>query len=148
MATYNSGVMICAKNELKVGATEESAVMPADMNTMNVEFVTKEIAWNPHDTGGATRRFDVLTEINFTGSGMRNVGDEGNDFIADMAFMSGSDRLGFASAKMPDGKIVKLYDADYEVTNVGTGNAIDGTPLEWKIKSNGRWDIIPAGATE
>ena len=148
MATNNSGVMICAKNKFKVGATEEAAVMPADMNTMNVEFTTKEIAWNPHDTNGRTKRIDVLTDIIFTGSGMRNVGDEGNDFIADMATESGSDREGYAEATMPDGKVIKLYNAVYEVSNVGTGAAVDGTPIEWKIKSNGTWDIIPAGATE
>lgn len=148
MATMNTGVLPCFKNTFKVGATAETATMIADMETMSVEFTYKEMAWNPHETNGVTRRIVVLTDVKVTMSGKRNIGDTGNDYVANMAGQTGRDCEGYIEVLMPDGKLIKLENAVYQVKNIGTGAATDAAPLEAEVYSNGVIDITNAGATE
>ena len=149
MATMNTGVLLCGKNTFKVGATAETATMVADIETFSVEFTYKEIAWNPHDTNGVTRRIVVLTDVKVTMNGKRNIGDTGNDFVADMAGQTGRDCEGYIEVLMPDGKLIKLENAIYQVKNIGTGAATDAAPLEAEIYSNGSIDITKnTAATE
>lgn len=141
MATKNTGVLPCFKNTFLVGATKETATPISDIETFGVEFTYKEIAWNPHDTNGVTRRIVVLTDVKVTMSGKRNIGDTGNDYVANMAGKTGRDCEGFIGVTMPDGKVIDLTNAVYQTKNIGTGAATDGAPLEAEIYSNGVIDI-------
>ena len=76
--------------------------------------------------------------ITITVSGKRNIGDTGNDYVAGMFMLNGTDAQAYVEWTFPNGDTVVFANAVINVTNIGAGASTDVGPLEFEIQSNGK----------
>lgn len=144
MAGTASGVYPCYENQFTAGATQADAKSIADMETFSVAFDNGVEEWTPFDTEGWVRRLMTAKSITITCTGKRNVGDDGNDFVAGLAFENGRDAEGYFAWNFPDGSSVVFANAVFNVTNLGAGDSTNVAPLEFEVMSNGKPTYTPA----
>lgn len=142
MPEAKTGVYPVYENQFKVGASKETATAIADMETFSVSFDNGVEEWKPFDQGGWTRRLMTAKSVTVSINGKRNVGDEGNDYIAGMAFVNGRAAEGVLIWTFPDGTEV-VINAVFNVTNIGAGDSTNVGPLEFEALSNGKPTIVP-----
>lgn len=143
MAGAQTGVFPCYKNQFQVGAQKTGATSIADMESFSVSFDNGVEEWTPFDTEGWVRRLVTSKGITISVTGKRNVGDEGNDFIAGLAFKNGRDCEGYFGWTFPDGTIISWDNAVYNITNIGAGDSTAVGPLEFDVMSNGKPTVTP-----
>ena len=131
-------------NKFKVGTAKEGATMIADMETFSVEFSNGVETWTPMDTEGWQRGLMTAKAITISLSGKRNIGDTGNDFVADKAFKNGHDAEGYFEWEMPDGTSISWTAAIFDVKNVAGGDSTNVGALEFDAISNGKPTVTPA----
>ena len=121
------GVFPCYENQfgVKVGAGSAFSTI-ADMETFGVSFTSKGLTLSV--------------------KGKRNVGDEGNDFIASLYNKNGRDTEADFQWTFPDGSAVLLKGAVINVTNIGAGESTGVAPLEFDVMSNGKPEFTEATA--
>ena len=139
-----TGVYPVYENQFKVGADEETATEIADMETFSVSFDNGVEEWKPFGQEGWTRRLMTAKSVTVGINGKRNVGDTGNDYIANKAFVNGRDAEGVLIWNFPDGTKV-VINAVFNVTNIGAGDATGVAPLEFEALSNGKPQVTLAG---
>ena len=139
-----TGVYPCYENQFQVGATKENATTIADMTTFGVSFDNGVEEWTSYDSEGWKRRLMTGKGITISISGKRNIGDEGNDFVAGLKFKNGREAEGYFGWTFPDGTIVSWDNAIYNVKNVAAGDATAVGPLEFDVLSNGKPTVTPA----
>lgn len=139
-----TGVYPCYDNQFKVGETSEDAKAIADMETFSVAFDDGVEEWNPYDAEGWVRRLKTAKGITISVKGKRNLGDVGNDYVADKAFKNGRNAEGFFSWVFPDGTTVSWDNAIYNITALGAADATNVAPLEFDVLSNGKPTITQA----
>ncbi len=143
-----TGVYPCYKNQFQINtaATGETGSMKtiADCETFGVSFDNGVEEWKPFDQEGWTRRLLTAKSITITVTAKRNVGDDGNDAIAALAWANGRDAEKDFQWTFPDGTVVKFCEAVINVTNVGAGDSTAVAPLEFEVLSNGKPEVIPA----
>lgn len=144
MAGAQTGVFPCYKNQFQVGAQKTGATSIADMESFSVSFDNGVEEWTPFDTEGWVRRLVTSKGITISVTGKRNVGDEGNDFVAGLAFKNGRDCEGYFGWTFPDGTIISWDNAVYNITNIGAGDSTAVGPLEFDVMSNGKPTVTPA----
>ena len=116
----------------------------ADMETFSVAIDNGVEEWTPFTTEGWIRRLMTAKSITISVSGKRNVGDDGNDFIAGKFMANGRDaEVGFKWT-FPDGATLAFADAVLNVTNMGAGDSTAVAPLEFELMSNGKPTYTPA----
>lgn len=147
MATVSSGVYPVYNNIFKIGTsgkTSQAADMKtiADCETFSLSMDNNVEEWTPMTTNGWIRRFQTGKGFSISISGKRNVGDDGNDYIASKLFATGSDVESKFEWEFADGTKV-AFDCIISVTNAGTGDSINVAPLEFEIMSNGAPTITP-----
>lgn len=145
MAT--TGVYPCYENQFKIGTTAdgEATASIADCESFSVSFDNGVEEWTPFDTEGWTRRLLTAKSITISVTAKRNVGDAGNDAVAELAWKNGRDAERNFAWTFPDGTEVAFNDAVINVTNVGAGDSTAVAPLEFEILSNGKPNItLPA----
>lgn len=143
-----SGVYPCYENQFKVDVSNTSTASfktIADMETFSVSFDNGVEEWTPFEQEGWVRRLLTGKGITITVNGKRNIGDDGNDFIAGMFMKNGRDAEADIQWTFPDGGILLIADAVINVTNIGAGDSTAVGPLEFEIMSNGKPTYTPAG---
>ena len=138
MAGTQTGVFPCYKNQFQVGEQKTGATSIADMESFSVSFDNGVEEWTPFDTEGWVRRLVTSKGITISVTGKRNVGDEGNDYVAGLAFKNGRDCEGYFGWTFPDGTIISWDNAVYNITNIGAGDSTAVGPLEFDVMSNGK----------
>lgn len=136
--TRSSGVYPCYENQFKIGAAANSASAIADMESFSVSFDNGVEEWTPFDTEGWRRRLMTAKSITISVSGKRNIGDAGNDYVAGMFMLNGTDAQAYVEWTFPNGDKVVFANAVINVTNIGAGASTDVGPLEFEIQSNGK----------
>lgn len=144
MSEVKMGVYPCYDNQFKAGATKEAATTIADMESFSVSIDNGVEEWTPFETEGWTRRLMTAKGITISVSGKRNIGDDGNDFVADKTFKNGRDAEGYFAWTFKDGTVVSWDNAIFNVTNVGAGDSTGAAPLEFDVMSNGKPTVTPA----
>lgn len=142
-----SGVYPCYENQFKVDVSNTSTASfktIADMETFSVSFDNGVEEWTPFEQEGWVRRLLTGKGITITVNGKRNIGDDGNDFIAGMFMKNGRDAEADIQWTFPDGGILLIADAVINVTNIGAGDSTAVGPLEFEIMSNGKPTYTPA----
>lgn len=143
-----SGVYPCYENQFKVDVSNTSTASfktIADMETFSVSFDNGVEEWTPFEQEGWVRRLLTGKGITITVNGKRNIGDDGNDFIADMFMKNGRDAEADIQWTFPDGGVLLITDAVINVTNIGAGDSTAVGPLEFEIMSNGKPSYTAAG---
>lgn len=133
-----TGVYPVYSNQFTIGAAKESATAIADMETFSVSFNNGIETWNPMDQEGWERGLMTAKGIVISVNGKRNVGDEGNDYVAGKYMANGRDAEGYFCWTFPDGSKLELESAIIDVKNVGSGDSTNVGPLEFDIHSNGK----------
>ena len=95
MATVTTGVYPVFDNVFKIGTkgkASESADMKAiaDCETFSMSMDNNVEEWTPMTTEGWIRRMMTGKGFSISISGKRNVGDDGNDYIASKLFATGA----------------------------------------------------------
>lgn len=148
MAAAQKGVYPCYKNQFQINTAVGDAVAAmksiADCESFGVSFDNGVEEWTPFDTEGWVRRLLTAKSVTIPVTAKRNVGDEGNDEVAGLAWANGREAERDFQWTFPDGTIVKFAGAVINVTNVGAGDSTSVAPLEFEILSNGKPEITPA----
>ena len=145
--SVESGVYPVYENQFQVDVSNTSTASwksIADMETFSVSIDNNVEEWTPFTTEGWTRRLMTGKSITITVSGKRNVGDDGNDFVAGLYMANGQDAQADFKWTFPDGSSLTFSDAIVNVTNMGAGDSTAVAPLEFEIMSNGKPTYTPA----
>jgi hypothetical protein len=141
MATM-SGVYPVYQNQFKIntsgrtdGTTTTMATI-ADMESFSVSFDDNVEEWTPMTSEGWVRRLKTGKGITISIAGKRNVGDAGNDYIAGLAFLSGTACNSQLQWEFPNGDKV-LIPCVINVTSAG-GDSTGVEPLEFECLSDGK----------
>ncbi len=149
MSNTFSGVYPCYENQFKVdiqggdGATAANNKAIADMESFSVSINGNVEEWNPYDTEGWTRRLATGKAITISVSGKRNVGDDGNDYIAGLATKTGADCTTTVIWTFPSGATLTM-PCVVNVTEWGAGDSRSVAPLSFDLMSDGKPTFTPA----
>lgn len=148
MATVTSGVFPVYDNIFKIGtagksSTTEQMKTIADCETFSISMDNGVEEWTPMTTEGWIRRMLTAKGFSISISGKRNVGDDGNDYIAEKLFANGADAESKFEWEFADGTKVS-FDCIISVSNAGTGDSTNVAPLEFEVMSNGKPTVTPA----
>lgn len=137
---YNIGILIAL-----AGETEPQTKIK-DLETMGISIDGNVENWTPFDTAGWARSLMTGKAFSIEFSGKRNIGDPGNDYVADMAWKDGLDCSTKMAIEFPNG--AKLtFDCVINVTNVGGGDSTNVAPLEFTAQGDGKPTWTPATPT-
>lgn len=143
-----TGVYPVFENKFKIGIkgrTSEAADMAtiADMESFSVAIDGNVEEWSPMDAEGWLRRMVTGKALTISLTGKRNIGDAGNDYVADNAWGTGVDCESKFEWEFPSG--AKLaFDCVINVTNPGGGDSRNVAPLEFEVLSDGKPTFTPA----
>lgn len=146
MATI-SGVYPCYENQFQIDtAASGTATFKtiADCETFSVSFDNGVEEWTPFESEGWVRRLMTAKGVTISVTGKRNVGDDGNDFVAGLTWKNGRDVEADFKWTFPDGTVVTFADAVINVTNIGAADSTNVAPLEFEVQSNGKPTVTPA----
>lgn len=142
-----TGVYPCYENQFQIDTSSSGTPAMktiADCETFGVSFDNGVEEWNPFDQKGWTRRLLTSKAVTISVTAKRNVGDEGNDAVASLAWENGRNAERDFQWTFPDGTVIKFPGAVINVTNIGAGESTAVAPLEFEVMSNGKPEIVPA----
>jgi hypothetical protein len=143
-----TGVYPCYLNQFKIDiaedGTEANMVAIADCESFSVSFDNGVEEWTPFDAEGWARRLMTAKGITISVTAKRNVGDNGNDAVAGLAFKNGRDVEKTFQWTFPDGTVVAFNNAVINVKNAGSGDSTAVAPLEFDVMSNGKPEVTVA----
>lgn len=143
-----TGVFPCYENQFQVNtaALGSAATMKsiADCENFSISFDNGVEEWTPFESEGWKRRLMTAKSVTISVSGKRNVGDDGNDAIAGLAFKNGRNVERDFQWTFPDGTKIKFSDAIINVKNIGAGESTAVGPLEFDVMSNGKPEVTDA----
>lgn len=141
----NTGVYPVYENQFQIGTGASASLNSiADMESFSVSFDNGVEEWTPFDSEGWTRRLMTAKSVTISVSGKRNVGDDGNDFVAGLAFKNGREAEADLQWTFPDGTKVLFSGAVINVTEFGSGDSTAVAPLAFDAMSNGKPTVTPA----
>lgn len=144
-AETKSGVYPCYENQFQINKSDSTAAASmksiADCVTFGVSIDNGVEEWTPFETEGWVRRLMTAKSLKISVTAKRNVGDDGNDFVAGKAFKSGRETEADFQWTFPDGIIIKLPKAVISVTNLSGGDSTSVAGLEFEVMSNGKPEI-------
>ena len=144
-----TGVYPCYENQFSIditggdGSTEANQKTIADMESFSVAIDGNVEEWSPYDMEGWMRRMVTGKSIGITVSGKRNIGDDGNDYVAGIALKTGSDCETTVTWNFPSGAKLDI-PCVINVTEWGAGDSRSVAPLAFEIQSNGKPTFTPA----
>lgn len=141
-----TGVYPVYENVFKIntkGREEGELTSIAEMETFEVTIDGNTVEWSPLEAAGWMRRMVTGKSLTIKLTGKRNVGDEGNDYLAGLAWSTGADCNSQLEWTMPSGAKLK-YDCVVNVVNPGGGESRDVAPLEVELLSDGKPTFTPA----
>lgn len=143
-----TGVYPCYDNQFQIDTSSSgaTAVMKeiADCDSFSVSFDNGVEEWTPFDTKGWRRALMTGKAVTISVTAKRNVGDAGNDAVAELAWANGRSAERDFHWTFPDGTVVKFKSAVFNVTNIGAGDSTAVAPLEFEVMSNGKPEITEA----
>ena len=146
MAT-TSGVFPCYENQFQIDVSDTSTASwktIADCETFSVAFDNGVEEWHPFEHEGWVRRLLTAKGVTVSVTAKRNLGDDGNDFVAGLAWKNGRDAETDFKWTFPDGTVVTFTDAVINVTNIGAADSTNVAPLEFEVLSNGAPTVTAA----
>lgn len=93
-----------------------------------------------YDISGLKKRLQTGKSFSISLSGKRCIGNEGNDYVAGLAWLSGHDVESVFELIIPDSTKIK-FDCLVQVSNVGGGDSTNVGGLEMEVLSNGKPEI-------
>ena len=129
-------------NAFKVGATIGTATAIADMETFSLSIDNGVEEWNPMEAEGWVRRLLTSKSMTIGINGKRNTSDAGNNYIAGLAWVSGSAAAGVLEWTLPGGSKIPM-ECVFNVSTLG-GDSTAGDALEFEALSNGKPTFTPA----
>ena len=144
-----TGVFPCYENQFKIditggnGSTATNLKSIADMESFSVSIDGNVEEWNPYDTEGWTRRLVTGKAITISVSGKRNVGDDGNDYVAGLATKTGAECSTTIVWTFPDGATLTM-PCVINVSEWVAGDARSVAPLAFDAMSDGKPTFTPA----
>ena len=120
MSEKYTGVFPVFNNEFKFDIGTKDApkkVNVADLESFSVSFSNGIENWNPMDTKGWQRGLMTSKSLKIEFKGKRNIGDEGNDYIASLAFKTGKEATIPFEWTMVSGAKLALVIGEDEVKN-------------------------------
>lgn len=147
MTGFN-GVFPVYDIEFRIGtagkaSTEEEMKVIADMETFGISIDGVVQNWTPMNTAGWARSLMTGKAFSISLNGKRNVGDAGNDYVAETAWKDGLECSTKGEIAFPNGDKLEL-DCVINVTNVGGGDSTDVAPLEFELVGDGKPEYVPA----
>ena len=142
-----TGVFPVYNLKFKVGvkgkaSTEQDMKEIADLENFGISIDGKVEDWTPMTTAGWARSLMTGKAFSISLKGKRNVGDPGNNYVADTAWKDGLDCSTKGQILFPDG--AKLdFDCVIDVKNVGGGDSTNVAPLEFDLKGDGKPSYTP-----
>lgn len=145
-----TGVYPVFNNKFKIGtngkdSTDEEMSLIADLETFSPSFDNGVEEWTPMDTEGWIRRLMTGKGFSIDLSGKRNIGDKGNDYVANMTFKTGQDVETVFEWEFPSGAKVK-FNCLVNVSNVSGGDSTNVGALEFTVMSNGKPTFTPVAS--
>ena len=140
MAT-TTGVFPCYENQFKINVSSTSTASwktIADCETFEVAFDNGVEEWTPFESEGWVRRLMTAKNVTITVTAKRNLGDDGNNFVAGLAFENGRDAEADFQWIFKDGTVVEFTGSPINVTALGSGDSTAVAPLEFEVLSNGK----------
>jgi len=143
-----TGVYPVFENKFKIGKSGRSSadgdmVIIKDLETFSVSIEGNVEEWRPMEEQGWVRRMVTGKALTITLSGKRNVGDPGNDYVADSAWSTGTGCDTKFEWEFPSG--AKLtFNCVISVTNPGSGDSTNVAGLEFEVQSDGKPTYPPA----
>lgn len=143
-----AGVYPVYKIKFKVGTKgtkSQAADMKVikDLETFSLSIDGNVEEWTPMDTDGWVRRLMTGKGFSISLNGKRHVGDDGNDYVADVAWKDGLDCSTKAEIEFPNGSKL-AFDAIIDVKNVEGADSTNVAPLEFDLMSDGKPQFTPA----
>ena len=145
-----TGVFPVFDNKFKISksgrsSTTEEMVPIAEMTSFSVSIDGSVQEWTPMDAEGWMKRMTTGKALTVSLSGKLCPGDPGNDYVAGLAWKSGTDCDTKFEWEFPSG--TKLaFEAVVSVTAIGGGESTDVAPLEFDVMSHGRPSFKPASS--
>lgn len=145
-----SGVFPVYNLKFKIGtkgktSTASDMVIIADLESFSISIDGTVEEWTPMDTSGWARALMTGKKFSVSLNGKRNVGDPGNDYVANIAWKDGLDCSTKGEIEFPDG--AKLaFDCIINVKNVGGGDSTNVAPLEFDLQGDGKPTYTPSTA--
>lgn len=135
-----TGVYPVWENKFKIstsGRSQPTLATIADLETFSVSIDGNVEEWSPMDAEGWLRRMVTGKALTISLAGKRNIGDAGNDYVANNAWSTGTDCETRFEWEFPSG--AKLdFDCVLNVTNPGGGDSRNVAPLEFEVMSDGK----------
>lgn len=135
-----TGVYPVWENKFKIstsGRSNTAMATIADMESFSVAIDGNVEEWSPMDMEGWLRRMVTGKSLTISLSGKRNIGDAGNDYVANKAWATGADCESHFEWEFPSGAKLK-FDCVLNVTNPGGGESRNVAPLEFEVLSDGK----------
>lgn len=145
-----SGVYPCYENQFQIDVSASSTASMksiADCESFSVAFDNGVEEWHPFEQEGWVRRLLTAKGVTISITAKRNLGDDGNDFVAGLAWKNGRDAEADFQWTFPNGDTVLFSDAVINVTNVGSAESTNVAPLEFEVQSNGKPTYTPASGS-
>lgn len=140
-----TGVFPCYENQFGVGEAGGNAAPGTTISnclTFQVAINGNIEEWSPFEQDGWLNRMMTGKDVVMTVTAKRDIGDEGNDMIADVAFATGKNAELDFTWMFPDGSKVWFKNAVISVTNLGTGESRTVGELAFTVSSNGKPEFI------
>lgn len=139
-----TGVYPVFENKFKV-KIGEAFVTIAEMESFSVSLDGQVQEWTPFESEGWIRRLMTGKGLTISPKGKRCIGDAGNDYVASLAFKTGTDCNGAFQWEFPSGAKLE-FECVINVTNPGGGDSLNVDGLEFDAMSSGKPTFTPAAA--
>lgn len=126
---------------LKSGSSDMKVIKDLETFSLSIDGNVEE--WTPMDTDGWARRLMTGKSFSISLNGKRHVGDEGNDYVADVAWKDGLDCSTKAEIAFPNGSKL-AFNAVIDVKNTEGADSTNVAPLEFELMSDGKPEFTPA----
>lgn len=97
-------------------------------------------SWNPMDAGGWARNLVTAKSLTISMGGKRNYGDEGNDYVAGIAFKMGQECNSAMKITFPNGDALYIPCVINVSEMGGDSTAVDA--LSWEATSDGKPEYV------
>ena len=134
------------KNIFKIGPTKEELKTVADLETFSVSIDNGIEEWYPMEHEGWVRRLMTSKALTISLNGKRNIGDEGNDYVAGLALLNGTDANAVFEWVMPSGTTI-TFNCVVSITELG-GDSTNAEALGFEVQSDGKPEVTMANSGE
>lgn len=144
-----TGVYPVWENKFKIstgGRSSATMATIADLETFSVAIDGNVEEWAPMEMEGWLRRMVTGKALTISLSGKRNIGDPGNDYVANNAWTTGAGCESKFEWEFPSGAKLE-FNCVLNVTNPGGGESRNVAPLEFEVMSDGKPTFTPAAGT-